>query len=357
MQEYEERSLAGRHASARSACRCAPRLSVRKHARPLAHYAPLVLGSSAHPRCARISRSTEELATNRQCGAPQADGGGPVPPSPSVFVAPRARARPLFCLMINRIPYFRRPIDIPALGPLPQRCISMGRRIGIYIIIKILMAPLRAWRPPRCPLACCAALRGRVAPAFILRPCRTEAAPSPPLPPSSRLAVLAPLLLRRMGRDRPDCSSCPLPLPAGAFISFRSAKIPIPTPSPATLPPPAPGGGLKCILDYCAVSSPFPAPSPVLAPGRPRPFAPPSHGARPSRLLVLPPPAPGGGFETHFYHRKTPIVRPPCRDNLQPLFFPPRCRSSACFAPTSQSRQTNGNAECLWLAHTFRCNS
>ena len=77
------------------------------------------------------------------------------------------------------------------------------------------MAPLRAWRPPRCPLACCAALRGRVAPAFILRPCRTEAAPSPPLPPSSRLSVLAPLLLRRMGRDRPDCSACPLPLPAG----------------------------------------------------------------------------------------------------------------------------------------------
>ena len=203
-----------------------------------------------------------------QCGAPQADGGGPVHPSPSAFVAPRARARPLFCLMINRITYFRRPIDIPALGPLPQRCISMGRRIGIYIIIKILMAPLRAWRPPRCPLACCAALRGRVAPAFILRPYRAEAAPSPPLPPSSRLSVLAPLLLRRMGRDRPDCSACPLPLPEGAFISFRSAKIPIPTPSPATLPPPAPGGGFKCILDYCAVSSPFPAPAPAPAPVR-----------------------------------------------------------------------------------------
>ena len=93
----------------------------------------------------------------------------------------------------------------------------MGRRIGIYIIIKILMAPLRAWRPPRCPLACCAALRGRVAPAFILRPCRTVATPSPPLPPSSRLSVLAPLLLRRMGRDRPDSSACPLPLPAGAL--------------------------------------------------------------------------------------------------------------------------------------------
>ena len=143
--------------------------------------------------------------------------GDPAPPSPSAFVAPRARARPLFCLMINRIPYFRRPIDIPALGPLPQSCISMGRRIGIYIIIKILMAPLRAGRPPRCPLACCAALRGRVAPAFILRPCRTEATLSPPLPPSSRQVVLAPLLLRRMGRVRPDCSACPLPLPAGAL--------------------------------------------------------------------------------------------------------------------------------------------
>ena len=79
------------------------------------------------------------------------------------------------------------------------------------------MAPLRAWRPPRCPLACCAALRGRVAPAFILRPCRTEA-------------------------------------------------------------------------------THFPAPSPVLAPVRPRPFAPTSHGARPSSQLGLPPPAPGGGF-------------------------------------------------------------
>ena len=79
------------------------------------------------------------------------------------------------------------------------------------------MAPLRAWRSPRCPLACCAALRGRVAPAFILRP--------------------------------------------------RSDR-----------------------------SNPFPAPSPVLAPVRPRPFAPTSHGARPSRLLGLPPPAPGGGL-------------------------------------------------------------
>ena len=79
------------------------------------------------------------------------------------------------------------------------------------------MAPLRAWRPPRCPLACCAAHRGRVAPAFILRPCRTDATHSPPLPPSSRLVVLAPLLLRRMGRDRPDSSACPLPLPAGAL--------------------------------------------------------------------------------------------------------------------------------------------
>ena len=58
----------------------APRFSGRNHARPLAHYAPLVLGSSAHPRCARISRSTEELATNLPCGAPQADGGGPRAP-------------------------------------------------------------------------------------------------------------------------------------------------------------------------------------------------------------------------------------------------------------------------------------
>ena len=350
VQEYGERSLAGRHASAAPACRCAPRFSGRNHARPLAHYAPLVLGSSAHPRCARISRSTEELATNRQCGAPQADGGGPVPPSPSAFVAPRARARPLFCLMINRIPYFRRPIDIPALGPLPQRCISMGRRIGIYIIIKILMAPLRAWRPPRCPLACCAALRGRVAPAFILRPCWTEAAPSPPLPPSSRLVVLAPLLLRRMGRDRPDSSACPLPLPAGALISFRSAKIPIPAPSPATLPPPAPGGGLKCILDNRAVFSPFPAPSPVLAPVRPRPFAPTSHGARPSRQLGLPPPAPGGGIKSHHSHKKHLSSVRLVPTTFARFFFPPRCRSSARLAPTSQSGQTNGSVECLWLA-------
>ena len=77
------------------------------------------------------------------------------------------------------------------------------------------MAPLRAWRSPRCPLACCAALRGRVAPAFILRPFRTEAALSPPLPPSSRLVVLAPLLLRRMGRDRPDSSAAPRPARGG----------------------------------------------------------------------------------------------------------------------------------------------
>ena len=97
---------------------------------------------------------------------------------------------------------------------------------------------------------------------------------------------------------------CPLPLPAGALISFRSAKIPIPTPSPAPLPPPAPGGGLKCISDNCTVFSPFPAPSPALAPVRPRPFAPPSHGARPSRQLGLPPPAPGGGIKSHHSHKK-----------------------------------------------------
>ena len=159
------------------------------------------------------------------------------------------------------------------------------------------MAPLRAWRPPRCPLACCAALRGRVAPAFILRPCRTESTPSPPPPP-----------LR-----------CPLPLPAGALISFRSAKIPIPTPSPATLPPPAPGGGLKCILDYCAVSSPFPAPSPVLAPGR-LPLALWRKG-QPPRLLGLPPPAPGGGIKSHHSHQKTLIVRSPCPRQPAPIFF------------------------------------
>ena len=220
------------------------------------------------------------------------------------------------------------------------------------------MAPLRAWRSPRCPLACCAALRGRVAPAFILRPFRTEAALSPPLPPSSRLSVLAPLLLRRMGRDRPDCSACPLPLPEGAFIPFRSAKIPIPTPSPATLPPPAPGGGLKCISDDCAIFSPFPAPSPVLAPGRPRPFAPTSHGARPPRLLGLPPPAPGGGIKSHHSHQKTLIVRPPCPDNLRPIFF---FLHAAARLPALLLRRKAGRlrgiVECLWLAHTFRCNS
>ena len=200
------------------------------------------------------------------------------------------------------------------------------------------MAPLRAWRPPRCPLACCAALRGRVAPAFILRHVR----PKQPLPrPFPRARARPHRLSLRSSRLRPVRVRCPLPLPAGALISFRSAKIPIPTPSPATLPPPAPVGGLKSILDYCAVFSPFPAPSPVLAPVRPRPFAPPSHGARPSRQLGLPPPAPGGGFGYHYSNQKTLIARSPCSDNLRPLFFPPRCRSSARLAPSSQSGQTS----------------
>ena len=217
------------------------------------------------------------------------------------------------------------------------------------------MAPLRAWRPPRCPLACCAALRGRVAPAFILRPCRTEATLSPPLPPPSRL-VGCPSRFSARG-NRPDCSACPLPLPAGAFISFRSAKIPNPTPSPATLPPPAPGGGLKCILDNCAVFSPFPAPSPVLAPGRPRPFAPTSHGARPPRQLGLPPPAPGGGIKSHHSHQK---------HLLSVLLVPTTCARffflrAAVRLPALLLRRKTGRlrgiVECLWLAHTFRCNS
>ena len=212
------------------------------------------------------------------------------------------------------------------------------------------MAPLRAWRPPRCPLACCAALRGRVAPAFILRPYRIDAAHSPPLPPSSRLSVLAPLLLRRMGRDRPDCSACPLPLPAGAFISFRSDKIPIPTPSPATLPPPAPGGGLKCILDNCAVFSPFPAPSPVLAPGRPRPFAPTSRGASPPRLLGLPPPAPCGGIKSHHSHQKNDYR--PSALSRQPaaVFFLRAAVRLPALLLRRKAGRLRGSVECLWLA-------
>ena len=227
----------------RPACRYAPRFSGRNHARPLAHYAPLVLGSSAHPRCARISRSTEELATNRQCGAPQADGGGPVPPSPSAFVAPRARAQPLFYLMINRIPYFRRPIDIPALGPLPQRCISMGRRIGIYIIIKILMARCALGVRPAVPLL--AALRFGDAlrpPLFFVHIGPKQPYPRPfprprawsssplcsyvawgetaqtarPAPSRSRRGLLYHSAPPRSQSPPPPPLRCPLPLPEGA---------------------------------------------------------------------------------------------------------------------------------------------
>ena len=97
--------------------------------------------------------------------------------------------------------------------------------------------------------------------------------PNQPLPrPFPRARARPHRLSLRSARQRPVRLRCPLPLPAGALISYRSAKIPIPTPSPASLPPPAPGGGLKCILDDCAVSGPCPAPSPALAPGRPRPL-------------------------------------------------------------------------------------
>ena len=141
----------------------------------------------------------------------------------------------------------------------------------------------------------------------------------------------------------------PHPLPRYAAPShsrrglFHSAppRSQSPPPPPLRCPLPLPEGGLKCILDEYAVFSPFPAPSPALAPVRPRPFAPPSHGARPSRQLGLPPPAPGGGIKTHLSHKKNLIVRPPCPDNLRPIFFPPRCRSSAFFAPASQRRQTS----------------
>ena len=126
---------------------------------------------------------------------------------------------------------------------------------------------------------------------------------SPPLPPSSRLGG-CPLRFGARG-IRPDSSACPLPLPAGAFISFRSAKIPIPAPSPATLPPPAPGGGI----------------------------------------------------ESHHSHRKTPIVRPPCPDNLRPIFFPPRCRSSARLAPSSQAGRRTASWSVYGLRLPFRCNS
>ena len=167
---------------------------------------------------------------------------------------------------------------------------------------------------------------------------------STPLPPlwgarGVRIDSSARVRIQQPPSPPPPPLRCPLPLPAGAFISFRSAKIPIPTPSPATLPPPAPEGGLKCILDNRAVFSPFPAPSPVLAPGR-LPLALWRKG-QPPRQLGLPPPAPCGGIKLHHSNQRTLIVRPPCPDNLRPIFFPPRCRSSACFAPTSQSRQTS----------------
>ena len=107
------------------------------------------------------------------------------------------------------------------------------------------MAPLRAWRPPRCPLACCAALRGRVAPAFILRPCRTEATLSPPLPPPSRL-VGCPSRFGARG-NRPDCSACPLPLPAGAYI-IPLRQDPNPHPLPRYAAPSRSRRGLEMYL-------------------------------------------------------------------------------------------------------------